>query len=58
MESCDYLGVVGTIASILGLIIGIIGTSFYYKVIDKSKIKNNVKKTKIKGDFVGRDKNG
>lgn len=58
MDGCESLATVGSIASIIGLIIGIMGTSYYYKVIDKSKIKNDVKKTKIKGDFVGRDKNG
>lgn len=57
MLDCDSIGFVGSIASILGLVIGIIGTSFYYKYTDKSTTISTVKKTKIGRDFVGRDKN-
>ncbi len=57
MDECESLATVGSIASIIGLIIGIIGTSFYYKITDKSTTKNNLKNTNINGKYVGRDEN-
>lgn len=57
MEFLDLFSIVGSVASIIGLIVGIAGTSAYYKFTDNSSNKVSVKDVDIGGDFTGRDKN-
>lgn len=57
MEFSDLFSTVGSVASIIGLIVGIAGTSAYYKFTDNSSNKVSVKDVDIGGDFTGRDKN-
>ena len=57
MEFSDLFSTVGSVASIIGLIIGIAGTAAYCKFTDNSSNKVSVKDTEIGGDFIGRDKN-
>ncbi len=64
MSGMQIFGLLGSFASIIGLFIG--GKYLYIKfikvnkskIIDNSVTKVKLKKTKITGDFVGRDKNG
>ncbi len=48
----------GSLASIISLIVGILGTITYCKLTDKSSNKVTVKDTDIGGDFIGRDNTG
>ena len=48
----------GNLASIISLIIGVMGTITYCKLTDKSSNKVTVKDADIGGDFTGRDKTG
>ena len=57
MEFLDLFSIVGSVASIIGLIVGIVGTSAYYKFTDNSSNKVSLKEVDIGRDFTGRHKN-
>lgn len=50
------LNTIGSICSILSLIIAIFIANKVYHISDDSKTKTNVNKSKVKGDVTGRDK--
>lgn len=48
----------GSLASIISLIVGIVGTGLYCKFSDKSSNKLIVTDANVGGDLTGRDKTG